>query len=74
MEQFDAAAVLADLQSMKRTAAENAYTVLEDGVYTVHAEVPGNELNESAVWTVCARRPASLGVTADGRRVAACLS
>lgn len=45
MEQFDAAAVLADLQSMKRTAAENAYTVLEDGVYTVHAEVPGNELN-----------------------------
>ena len=39
---------MADLQSMKRTAAENAYTVLEDGVYTVHAEVPGNELNEPA--------------------------
>ena len=66
MEQFDAAAVLADLQSMKRTAAENAYTVLEDGVYTVHAEVPGNELNEPAVLDGLRASAASLGVTANG--------
>lgn len=71
MEQFDAAAVLADLRSMKRAAAENAYTVLEDGVYTVHAEVPGNELNESAVLDGLRASAASLGVTADGPQDAA---
>ena len=71
MEQFDAAAVLADLQSMKRTAAENAYTVLEAGVYTVHAEVPGNELNESADQDGLRASAASLGVTADGPQDAA---
>ena len=66
MEQFDAAAVLADLQSMKRTAAENAYTVLEDGVYTVHAEVPGTELNEQTVLDGLRAAVSVLGVTADG--------
>ena len=71
MEQFDAAAVLADLQSMKRTAAENAYTVLEDGVYTVHAEVPGNDLNEPAVLDGLRASAASLGVTANGPQDAA---
>ena len=66
IEQFDAAAVLADLQSMKRTAAENAYTVLEDGVYTVHAEVPGTELNEQTVLDGLRAAVSVLGVTADG--------
>ncbi|MFR7741992.1 MAG: hypothetical protein ACLU3I_00820 [Acutalibacteraceae bacterium] len=62
---------MADLRSMKRTAAENAYTVLEDGVYTVHAEVPGNELNEPAVLDGLRASAASLGVTADGPQDAA---
>ena len=54
------------LQSMKRTAAENAYTVLEDGVYTVHAEVPGTELNEQTVLDGLRAAVSVLGVTADG--------
>ena len=66
MEQFDAAAVLADLRNMKRTAAENAYTTLEDGVYTVHAEVPGTELNEQTVLDGLRAAVSVLGVTADG--------
>lgn len=66
MEQFDAAAVLADLRNMKRTAAENAYTTLEDGVYTVHAEVPGTELNEQTVLDGLCAAVSVLGVTADG--------
>ena len=70
-DKLDTAAVLADLRSMKRTAAENAYTVLEDGVYTVHAEVPGNELNEPAVLDGLRASAASLGVTADGPQDAA---
>ena len=51
---------------MKRTAAENAYTVLEDGVYTVHAEVPGTELNEQTVLDGLRAAVSVLGVTADG--------
>ena len=66
MDKFDAAAVLADLRSVKRTAAADAYTALEDGVYTVHAEVPGDELNESAVLDGLRAAAASLAVTADG--------
>ena len=66
MDQFDAAAVLEELRSMKRTAAESAYTTLEDGVYTVHTEVPGTELNETAVLDGLRAAASALGVTADG--------
>ena len=65
-DKLDAAAVLADLRNMKRTAAENAYTTLEDGVYTVHAEVPGTELNEQTVLDGLRAAVSVLGVTADG--------
>ena len=65
MEKFNAAAVLADLRSMKRTAAADAYATLESGVYTVHAEVPGTELNEQAVLDGLRAAASSLGVTAD---------
>ena len=54
------------LRNMKRTAAENAYTTLEDGVYTVHAEVPGTELNEQTVLDGLRAAVSVLGVTADG--------
>ena len=66
VDKFDAAAVLAGLRSMKRTAPESAYTTLEDGVYTVHAEVPGTELNEAAVLDGLRAAASALGVTADG--------
>ena len=46
--QLDLSAVLADLQSVKRTAAQDAYIDLVDGVYTVHEEVAGDELNVTA--------------------------
>lgn len=65
-DKLDTAAVLADLRSMKRIAPESAYTTLEDGVYTVHAEVPGTELNEAAVLDGLRAAAATLGVTADG--------
>ena len=67
-EQF---AALGIRETLKGAAAENAYTVLEDGVYTVHAEVPGNELNEPAVLDGLRASAASLGVTADGPQDAA---
>ena len=66
MDKFDAASVLEELLHMKRTAPESAYTTLEDGVYTVHAEVPGTELNEAAVLDGLRAAAATLGVTADG--------
>ncbi len=66
MDSFDAASVLEALQRMKRTAPESAYTTLEDGVYTVHAEVPGTELNEAAVLDGLRAAASTLGVTADG--------
>ena len=66
VEQFDASAILADLQAIRRTAAQDAYTSLEDGVYTVHPEVPGNELDESAVLDALRAAAASIAVTADG--------
>ena len=66
MDKFDAASVLEELLRMKRTAPESAYTTLEDGVYTVHAEVPGTELNEAAVLDGLRAVASTLGVTADG--------
>ena len=66
MDKFDAASVLEELLRMKRTAPESAYTTLEDGVYTVHAEVPGTELNEAAVLDGLRAAASTLGVTADG--------
>ena len=71
MDKFDAAAALADLRSMKRSAPESAYTTLEDGVYTVHAEVPGTELNEQAVLDGLRAAASTLGVSADGPQDAA---
>ena len=70
MDKFDASAVLADLQSVKRTAAENAYTTLEDGVYTLHAETYGTELNEQAVLDGLRTAASVLGVTAAGSQSA----
>ena len=66
MDKFDAASVLEELLRMKRTAPESAYTTLEDGVYTVHAEVPGTELNEAAVLDGLRAAASTLGVTTDG--------
>lgn len=66
MDKFDAASVLEELLRMKRIAPESAYTTLEDGVYTVHAEVPGTELNEAAVLDGLRAVASTLGVTADG--------
>ena len=66
MDKFDASAVLADLQSVKRTAAENAYTTLEGSVYTVHPETYGTELNEQAVLDGLRTAASALGVTANG--------
>ena len=70
MDKFNASAVLADLQSVKRTAAENAYTTLEDGVYTLHAETYGTELNEQAVLDGLRTAASVLGVTAAGSQSA----
>ena len=64
--QLDLSAVLADLQSVKRTAAQDAYIDLVDGVYTVHEEVAGDELNESAVQAGLQQAASGLAVTADG--------
>ena len=71
MDKFDASAVLADLQSVKRTAAENAYTTLEGSVYTVHPETYGTELNEQAVLDGLRAAASVLGVTAAGSQSAA---
>ena len=71
MDSFDAASVLEELRRMNRTAPESAYAALENGVYTVHAEVPGTELNEAAVLDGLRAAASSLGVTADGPQDAA---
>ena len=63
---LDLTAVLADLQSVKRTAPEDAYIDLVDGVYTVHDAVAGDELNESAVQAGLQQAASELAVTADG--------
>jgi hypothetical protein len=64
--QLELSAVLADLQSVKRTAPEDAYIDLVDGVYTVHGAVAGDELNESAVQAGLQQAASGLAVTADG--------
>ena len=64
--QLELSAVLADLQSVKRTAPEDAYIDLVDGVYTVHDAVAGDELNESAVQAGLQQAASGLAVTADG--------
>ena len=64
--QLDLSAVLADLQSVKRTAAQDAYIDLVDGVYTVHEEVAGDELNVTAVQEGLQTAAAGLAVTPSG--------
>ena len=64
--QMDLSAVLADLQSVKRTAAQDAYIDLVDGVYTVHEEVAGDELNVAAVQEGLKTAAAGLAVTPSG--------
>ena len=64
--QLDLSAVLADLQSVKRTAAQDAYIDLVDGVYTVHEEVAGDELNVAAVQEGLQTAAAGLAVTPSG--------
>ena len=64
--QLDLSAVLADLQSVKRTAAQDAYIDLVDGVYTVHEEVAGDELNAAAVQEGLQTAAAGLAVTPSG--------
>ena len=58
--------MLADLQSVKRTAAQDAYIDLVDGVYTVHEEVAGDELNVTAVQEGLQTAAAGLAVTPSG--------
>ena len=64
--QLELSAVLADLQSVKRTAAQDAYIDLVDGVYTVHEEVAGDELNVAAVQEGLQTAAAGLAVTPSG--------
>ena len=64
--QLELSAVLADLQSVKRTAPEDAYIDLVDGVYTVHDAVDGDELNVSAVQEGLQTAAAGLAVTPSG--------
>ena len=64
--QLDLSTVLADLQSVKRTAAQDAYIDLVDGVYTVHEEVAGDELNVTAVQEGLQTAAAGLAVTPSG--------
>ena len=64
--QLELSAVLADLQSVKRTAPEDAYIDLVDGVYTVHEEVAGDELNVTAVQEGLQTAAAGLAVTPSG--------
>ena len=64
--QLDLSAVLADLQSIRRTAPEDAYIDLVDGVYTVHDAVDGDELNVSAVQEGLQTAAAGLAVTPSG--------
>ena len=64
--QLELSAVLADLQSVKRTAAQDAYIDLVDGVYTVHEEVAGDELNVTAVQEGLQTAAAGLAVTPSG--------
>lgn len=64
--QLELSAVLADLQSVKRTAAQDAYIDLVDGVYTVHEEVAGDELNAAAVQEGLKTAAAGLAVTPSG--------
>ena len=64
--QLELSAVLADLQSVKRTAPEDAYIDLVDGVYTVHEEVAGDELNVAAVQEGLQTAAAGLAVTPSG--------
>ena len=64
--QLELSAVLADLQSVKRTAAQDAYIDLVDGVYTVHEEVAGDELNVTAVQEGLQSAAAGLAVTPSG--------
>ena len=64
--QLDLSAVLADLQSVRRTAPEDAYIELVDGVYTVHDAVDGDELNLPAVQEGLQNAAAGLAVTPSG--------
>ena len=68
--QLELSAVLADLQSVKRTAPEDAYIDLVDGVYTVHDAVAGDELNDvrGAGWPADS---SGVGSGRDRRPVAA---
>ena len=63
---LDVTAVLRDLQSVRRTAPVDAYVELADGVYTVHPEVAGDELNENAVVTGLQNAASVLAVEAAG--------
>ncbi len=48
-EEADLSQVLADLDAVERTAAQDAYVELSGGRYTIHEEVPGNELRSDVV-------------------------
>lgn len=66
MGTFDPAAVLAALLNAERTEPQDAYVSLEDGVYTLHEEIDGCTLDETAVRAGLQAAAASLAVTADG--------
>lgn len=66
MAHFDASAILEDLQQVARTAPQDAYLALEDGIYTLHPEVAGDTLDIDAVQAGLQQVAATLGVNADG--------
>ena len=67
LDTMDLRAVLADLQRVHRTASADAYIELADGVYSVHPEVMGDELNEQTILQ--GLQDAVAGMTATGSGV-----
>ncbi len=49
MTNFNADCIMQDLYAVERTAAQDANVTFENGTYTLHPEVPGNELREDVV-------------------------
>lgn len=66
MTLFDASAILDALYSLTREAPQDAYIVLENGVYTVHDEIGGQTLDEAAVLSGLQQAASSLAVSVDG--------
>ncbi|MCQ2419894.1 MAG: L,D-transpeptidase, partial [Clostridia bacterium] len=46
---FSSACIMQDLQAVERTPAQDANVTFENSTYTLHPEVPGNELREDVI-------------------------